>query len=232
MSARILYVEDDDGVRAFVETLLVGEGYDVAAVSTAEDAIAKLAQATRPFDGLLTDYNLPHHNADWMLQLAQEREFLKRTPVVILTGTDAPSGVDGYRILRKPVDIAVLLAALDETLAAQEPMPEAEEAPDDQVELRLTLYITGSSRESQRALRNLQRIVKQFDPAPIRIRVHDVTSNADEVALEDDRVVVTPTLVRTHPLPKVWAFGNLSRSEVVEEMISEGLAGASYGPGR
>jgi len=216
----VLYVEDDPQVRAFVENLLTAEGYDVKPASSAEEASALMAR--EPFDLLLTDYNLPGHNADWMLSVGQKHGLLDGVPVVILTGTERPAGVDGYRILRKPVDISVLLSSLDDALAAYgkgtRPQPETTEVA---ATLLLTLYVTGTSRESQKALRNLQRALKPCDPGTYRLVVHDVTSpGLPADVLENDRVVVTPTLVRSAPLPKLWAFGDLSKTEVLDDMIA------------
>jgi two-component system, cell cycle response regulator CpdR len=226
MTARVLYVEDDDAVRRFLETLLAGEGYEVTAVDNAEAGIAALARQPGEFHVLLTDYELPHHNADWMLQLARDKGLIGTVPVLVLTGTGEPHGVEGHRVLRKPVDVEVLLAALQDVIAAPEEAsvlegPPMTGAPD---VLKLTLYVTGGSRESQRALRNLQGILKKFERSRVSVTVHDVISHSDAGRLEDDRVVVTPTLVRTHPLPKAWAFGNLSQSELVEELIATGIA--------
>jgi circadian clock protein KaiB len=88
----------------------------------------------------------------------------------------------------------------------------------------LKLYVTGDSRESVKALRNLNRILRKFAPAGVHLDVCDVTQGQLPVdALELDRIVVTPTLVRTWPLPKVWIFGDLSKTEPVEAMVATGL---------
>jgi DNA-binding NtrC family response regulator len=222
MTVRVLYVEDDAEIRTFVETLLAAEGYDVTAVGTAEEAVDHLSQ--RRDHLVLTDYNLPGHNADWLLSVARDAGWLEGRRVVLLTGTPDPPGVAGCRVLRKPVDIDVLLGALNDAQAERLrdlPAPANGRAP----ALTLRLYITGTSRESQKALRNLQRVLKGVDASRIELQICDVAARSIPLpSLEEDRVVVTPTLVRTHPLPKVWAFGDLSRLEVVEEMIAAGLA--------
>lgn len=222
MTVRVLYVEDDADIREFVETLLTGEGYDVTAVGTAEEAAAELMER-RPHL-VLTDYNLPGRNADWMLSQARERGWLEGTRVVLLTGTTQPPGVAGCRVLQKPVDVDVLLSALNDAQTERLrdlPRPPSGTEP----ALKLRLYVTGTSRELQKAVRNLQRVLKKVDASRIELQLCDVADRSLPLpSLDEDRVVVTPTLVRTHPLPKVWAFGDLSRIEVVEEMIAAGLA--------
>lgn len=215
MTGRILYVEDDPDVREFVETLLVEEGHDVTAVASAEAGTAQLLAET--FDLLLTDYNLPGRNADWMLAEAQAQGRLDATPVIVLTGATNPAGVGESRVLKKPVDIGVLLAALEDMLASPASAGVASAAAEEG--LHLSLYITANSRESQKAIRNLHRILRTFDAAKVHLQILDVSRTDLGSALDDDRVVVTPTLVRTKPSPKVWAFGDLSRSDAVEEMI-------------
>lgn len=230
MTARLLYVEDDHDLRSFLGMILIHEGYEVTAVSSAEDALVELQ--TRRHQILLTDYNLPNKNADWMLQLARDSGWLQDVRVIVLTATAHPAGVDGYQLLRKPVDMTVLFAALDEAvttnvkdLNASCETPAA--VPPGTVVL--TLYVTVSSRESKKAVRNLTRLLEKFDSTRVRVNICDVADLAKSSpgSLDDDRVVVTPTLVRQHPLPKVWVFGDLSQADVVEEMISAGLDVAS-----
>ena len=225
MTIRLLYVEDDDDLRRLLAMMLVNEGYDVVSVASAEDAIVELQ--SKRYDLLLTDYNLENKNADWMLKVAQASGALRETAVVILTAEEHPQGVDGYRLLKKPVDVAVLFAALDATVSTHLKELSAscgttgEESPN---VLRLTLYITSTSRESKKAVRNLNRVLSRFDGAPIALSMCDVASAQVSVeSLEADRVVVTPTLVRSHPLPKVWVFGDLSKTEPVADMIATGL---------
>ncbi|HEX6323455.1 MAG TPA: circadian clock KaiB family protein [Vicinamibacterales bacterium] len=222
MTVRVLYVEDDAEIRTFVETLLTAEGYDVTALGTAEEGVAHLAQ--HQCDLVLTDYNLPGHNADWMLSVARDRGWLDGGRVVLLTGTSEPPGVAGCRVLLKPVDIDVLLSALNDAQAERlRDMPAPEKSRAATVKLRL--YVTGTSRESQKAVRNVQRVLRNFDATRIELELCDVANRSTPPpSLEEDRVVVTPTLVRIHPLPKVWAFGDLSRLDVVEEMIAAGLS--------
>lgn len=226
MTARVLYVEDDDDLRRMFQLMLQSEGYDVVGVSNAEDAILHLQR--EHYDVLLTDFNLLNKNADWMLEVARKSGALHRTAVVILTADTAPPGVDGYRLLRKPVDVSVLFAAIDEAIA-NEAMADAGAEPVAAGHgVRLTLYVTRSSRASKKAFANLNRILDRFDRSRVHLEICDVAAGhlpAD--ALEADRIVVTPTLVRSQPLPKIWVYGDLSDVDVVEDMISSGLHTAS-----
>lgn len=231
MSVRILYVEDDADLRRLLEIVLKREGYEVTAVSTAEDAIVELQ--TRQHQLLLTDYNLPHKNADWMLRVARDGGYLQNVAVVVLTAATAVDGIDVYRQLRKPVDISVLFTTLDEVVSAHERELEMGCAPaaSDHHAVELMLYVTGASRESKKAVRNLRRVMQTFGPGDVRFRVCDVSTlgEAAWATLEADRVVVTPTLVRQFPTPKIWMIGDLENGEAVREMIESGLADAGHG---
>jgi CheY-like chemotaxis protein len=226
MTNRVLYVEDDDDMRRLMAVLLVKEGYEVISVASAEDAMTEMRQ--RNFDILLTDYNLPNKNADWMLSVARAEGWVRNTAIVILTSTEHPEGVDGYRVLRKGVDIAHLFAELDDAMAARTDITlqtHSNAVCDARQSLCLKLYVTGQTRESKKAIRNLARALKDVDPARVSLEVHDLATVAVSAdLLEEDRIVVTPTLVRTHPLPKIWLFGDLSRTDLLVEMISASSA--------
>jgi CheY-like chemotaxis protein len=113
---RLLYVEDDEDIRSGLAFLLTNEGYDVVSLSTAEEAVEELQH--HRYDLLLTDYNLPNRNADWMLTVVQENGSMPRTRAIVLSGDSEPRGIDGFRFLQKPVDVDALFAALDDALAA------------------------------------------------------------------------------------------------------------------
>ncbi len=214
--ARILYVEDDDDIRDTMQMLLEHEGYHVTPMATAESALEALTRYR--YDLLLTDYQLPSENAEWLIAEGKARGCLRDTAVIVLSGTDHPRGIEAYRLLRKPIGQEALLAAFDEAMGARVP---ALVTPSMNAELRLILYISGESQASRKAQRNLQLALHGVAEEQISIVVHDVTG-ADltwEAAAEDDRIVVLPTLVRRAPQPKVWIAGDLSDHALVRDAI-------------
>ena len=226
LRTRILYVEDDAEIRSAMAQLLTLEGYDVAAVPSAEEALAALT--SRRFDLLLTDYRLPAKNADWLLQEASAQRRLEGTPVIVLSAEAKPEGIDGYRFFRKPVDLDVLLVEMAQALGAasgaQSMMPTpAQPPPAAAAQLELVLYVTGTSLKSQKAMRNLQRALRAHRGTAVRLTVCDVVQEplgqhcAD---LDADHILVTPTLVRRHPPPKVWLVGDLSGRELLDEVLA------------
>lgn len=227
LATKLLYVEDDEDLRGLIAKVLVDHGYDVTEVASAEDALGRLEEER--FDAVLTDYNLPGETGAWLLAEAAARGHLRRTAAVVLTSERKPAGVDGFVVLRKPVDVGVLLGALDDAVGERPvstEMPTSLPGADGVVDL--VLYITALSQESQRAARNLQRVLRDYDSSRIRLSIVDVTTIADDdatwsSALDDDRVIVTPTLVKRSPLPKTWIVGTLVRTDSLREVLSSAL---------
>jgi DNA-binding NtrC family response regulator len=226
ISRKILYVEDDEDIRSAVGQALSWEGFEVTAVSTAEEAIHSLEETT--FQVMLTDYRLPGENAPWLLREGTSRGYLDKTPVIVLSAERAPTGIEGYTFLRKPIDLDVLSAALAHALADQVRTSDVSIANVPE-KLVLTLYVTTRSHVSQKAIRNLHRVLKQFDESTIQLVIIDVGHLAGQAgalqSMEDDRIVVTPTLVVRMRGPKVWIAGDLSDDELVAGVVARGIAG-------
>jgi hypothetical protein len=145
--------------------------------------------------------------------------------VIVLSAEAKPSGVDGYRFFRKPVDLDVLLGELAEALGhhAQQMMPSGSEPVLDRPALDLVLYVTGTSLKSQKAMRNLQRALRSQRVDRVRLTVCDVAEEPPGrycTELEEDHILVTPTLVRRYPPPRVWIVGDLSGQELLDEVLS------------
>jgi CheY-like chemotaxis protein len=214
---RILYVEDDFDVRETMTMLLEQEGYGVTAVPTAEAALEELRRGG--YDLLLTDYQLPGANADWLIRSAIGQGSLGATQVIVLSGADDPEGIDGYRFLRKPIGQEALLAAFEVAIPGARDEPALRHR--DRADLRLRLYVSGASHASRKARRNLALALRDVDEARVDVVVHDITGDdrAWEGPANEDRVVVIPTLVRVAPMPRVWIAGDLSQIELVRDAI-------------
>src|ERR1700723_3927562 len=79
---RVLIVEDEDNARKGYEQLLQRWGFDVLAVATAEEALAKFV-SYQP-DTLIADVELPGMNGlDLLKQLGSD---LNNVPAIIITG--------------------------------------------------------------------------------------------------------------------------------------------------
>lgn len=222
LPTKLLYVEDNDDLRDMIAVTFIDAGFDVTAVSSAQAALQQLKRGH--FDIVVTDYNLTAETGAWLLAKASAKGYLDRTVAVVLTSERNPAGVEGYRVLRKPIDFGILLAAIGEAVETILPAaPVVIVGTPRPTELELVLYVTSTSQESQKAIRNLHRALKPFDPSRFRLTIVDVANGGDEdwyQSLENDRVIVTPTLVKKTPGPKTWIVGTLAPIDAVAELLA------------
>lgn len=113
-AGRVLVVDDEDGILAFVRDALEQEGYEVLTAPSGEEAV-RLARRNRP-DLILLDVQLP--GADGWEVLNQLRAVSgPQAPVVVMTGGyneqdhALSTGAQGY--LGKPFDIDDLISAVE-----------------------------------------------------------------------------------------------------------------------
>jgi hypothetical protein len=138
--ARILLVEDDAHVAAFVRTALASAGHDVVAVASAEDAWGILAGGPeagadgpdaggpdpddRLFGLVLTDIVMPGMGGAELARRLADRS--PHIPTILMSGyTDEVESLTAASrpaaFLDKPFTVAALLASVDAALAATAP---------------------------------------------------------------------------------------------------------------
>jgi len=79
--------------------------------------------------------------------------------------------------------------------------------------IKLTLYITGHTSKSIHAIENLKKISEGELKDKIEIRIVDVLEHPQ--LAEDEKILATPTLVKTLPSPVRRIIGDLSQVEKV-----------------
>ena len=77
----------------------------------------------------------------------------------------------------------------------------------------LTLYITGHTSRSEQAIVNLRRICEESIDEPYEIIIVDILEQPQ--LAEDERIIATPTLVRSSPPPVRRIIGDLSDTSQV-----------------
>ncbi len=87
VSQRILYIDDDDGLRRLVEKLLHRRGHDIATAASGAEGIA-LATAEH-FDVIAVDHYMP--GQDGLATLTALRQLPDCPPVVYVTGSEESS---------------------------------------------------------------------------------------------------------------------------------------------
>jgi len=85
---------------------------------------------------------------------------------------------------------------------------------------KFRLYIAGDTQNSTQAIANLTAICQTYLPDQHRIELVDVFREPKR-ALED-RILMTPTLVRLEPSPSGRIIGNLSQTQFVLQALGLG----------
>ncbi|XWK90135.1 MAG: circadian clock KaiB family protein [Phormidium sp.] len=75
------------------------------------------------------------------------------------------------------------------------------------------LYVAGTTPNSAKALKNLQRIAEKYFPDNYELEVIDVYEQPDQLLLEN--IVAIPTLIKDSPLPVKRLVGDLSNTKKV-----------------
>lgn len=78
---------------------------------------------------------------------------------------------------------------------------------------KLTLYVAGTSRASREAVTNIEAFRAAQRGVQIEVEIVDVLESPERA--DDDRVMVTPTLVRRCPLPPRRIMGCMNSSDEV-----------------
>jgi two-component system NtrC family sensor kinase len=120
---KLLVVDDEPWVAAFLSELLRLEGYTVQVFDNGRDALAALASAAPPFDAVVSDFMMPHMTGLELASAIQSR--YPGLPVVLCTGAGEPpdeaalqlAGV--RRLFPKPVPVEELQQLLMTMLALQ-----------------------------------------------------------------------------------------------------------------
>ncbi len=117
---RVLFVDDEPGMRLTMPEVLRQHGFSVTAVGTVNEALDEIASAQ--FDVLISDLNFDHP-ADGFIVVSAMRRIQPNCVTVILTGYPAAletvlealqNEMDGYLI--KPADVLALVSLIEEKL--------------------------------------------------------------------------------------------------------------------
>lgn len=113
---RILFVDDEEGIRLTLAPILTGRGFAVTAVGNVSDALAQVHRAK--YEVLISDLNI-HEPGDGFLVIAAMNLQQPDCVNLVLTGYPAlDSAVEGIRqgisdYLVKPVEIEELVNAIN-----------------------------------------------------------------------------------------------------------------------
>ena len=116
---RVLIVDDEDQVRAVIADALTHKGYEVEQAENGIEALESLQHSR--FDLMTVDIRMPRMDGMAVLRAVSER--LPDLPVIVVTGLASDEEIRAAEKLgveaciRKPFDVAELLAEVDKALA-------------------------------------------------------------------------------------------------------------------
>jgi DNA-binding response OmpR family regulator len=197
-----------------MELALAEEGYAVHTADSAEAGV-RLMEATS-YDLVLTDYVLPGHTGAWLLREASRRDLLQGAITLLVTAEAQPGGVPaGQEIVAKPVDFGRFLPQIRTMLSKKGHVVRASDA--DAPRIELVLYVSRASLPSRLAERELRDVLSHYDVERLTLRIVDVSTQPSDA--QRDRIIFTPTLVKRSPSPPLWIVGDLTRANVVPDLL-------------
>jgi DNA-binding response OmpR family regulator len=118
----VLVVEDDLSLRDLYRSALRPSGHEVIAVEDGLDALRSV-EIRRP-DAIVLDMGLPGLNGREVYRELKSSPETSQIPIVIITGgdvSDLPLDQFACFVLRKPITIAQLIAAVENCLRSEAP---------------------------------------------------------------------------------------------------------------
>lgn len=209
-SALLLVVDDDEDIRDALGLYLEMQGYRVVCAASAEQGLARACELAP--DLILTDYAMRGGSGVWMLEELRARAQWPPAGAFVISAHDHVKAPEGVPVLRKPVDLEDLVRSIHLRLCEGRPssphlrIVRMADRPEPRIEL--ALYVCEGSIGSERAIRNVRRILGRYDEEEIAFEILDVAEAPDEA--ERDRIDFTPALVKRRPAPRAWLLGDFS----------------------
>jgi CheY-like chemotaxis protein len=108
---RILVIDDDDGVREAMVSILQVMGYFVASAINGKEALDYLREAATP-DLIISDLAMPVMDGRQFRREQVKDPRLAKVPVIVVSALSDQTDIDANEIFIKPVDVDILLAAV------------------------------------------------------------------------------------------------------------------------
>jgi len=118
---RILVVDDDEGVREAMVGILEMMGYRVASAPNGKEALDYLREAATP-DLIISDLAMPVMDGRQFRREQVKEPRLAKIPVIVVSALSDQTDIDANEIFIKPVEVDILLAAIDRYCRRGEPM--------------------------------------------------------------------------------------------------------------
>ena len=109
----VLVVDDDPDIRETLRFVLEDAGYPVYSAENGKEALSILSSVARLPGLILLDLMMPVMSGDEMLKALKSVHALAEIPVTIVTASGAPMPPLASGLLKKPVDLDVLLRIVE-----------------------------------------------------------------------------------------------------------------------
>jgi CheY-like chemotaxis protein len=226
LGRQVLYVDDDAVSRYLLGRALEAEGFVVTPAAGAHEGLELLRR--RRFKLVISDYRMPDGTGTWMLREAAAAGLLEGTEILIFTGSTHLEGAAGLKIVAKGEGTDNLVAQVVKLLGslrrgeAEDPPGQSTPTPAHEegtmARIELVLYTAGRSPASMRALRQMKKLLAQYESSQVDFKVFDLEEGRPSSA-EEDHILLTPTLVRRSPSPRTWVVGDLEDTTVVADLL-------------
>jgi len=176
---RVLVIDDDPGVRDYMEALVTRQGYDVFAAADGEEALQNL-ETTQP-DLITLDVVLP--GMDGLQTLEKLKQRLPDVPVVMLSGHgQARNIVEAMRrgasdFLRKPFEVEELELAFQKALEKRALKQEVERLRGRARSETDFMLLTGDNPK----MREIRDIIEQVADTDITVLIRGESGTGKEV---------------------------------------------------
>jgi two-component system response regulator AtoC len=195
---RVLVIDDDPGIRDYLETLALRQGYGVTAVGDGEEAIATL-ERSRP-DIITLDAVLPGMSGLETLRILKQR--LPEVPVVMLSGHgQARTIVEAMKLgasdfLRKPFEVEELELAFQKALEKHALKEEVEQLRE---RVRNESDVLGLFGDNPKML-EVRKMIEQVADTDITVLIRGESGTGKELVA---RGLYSLSGRRSHPFVKV-----------------------------
>jgi CheY-like chemotaxis protein len=109
----VLVVEDEEEARAFLVQILEFEGFRVLGFANGAEALDHLVRSEEPCL-IVMDIRMPVMDGPAFRSALLQDPRLAKVPVIVVTALDpsAAAGLGALRVMRKPVDVDVLVSLI------------------------------------------------------------------------------------------------------------------------
>jgi two-component system response regulator AtoC len=176
---RVLVIDDDPGVREYMEALVSRQGYEVFAAADGEEALSKVAEMGP--DLITLDVVLP--GIDGLATLAELKKKLPEVPVIMLSGHgQARNIVEAMKLgasdfLRKPFEVEELDLAFQKALEKRALKQEVERLRNRARSETELLMLTGGDAQ----MREVHEVIEQVADTDITVLVRGESGTGKEL---------------------------------------------------